>query len=48
VLEAGRSRVRFNDEVVAFFNCPNPSTHTMALGSAQPLAEMGIRNLPGG
>jgi hypothetical protein len=30
------------------FNWPNPSSHTMVLGSTQPLTEMSIRNLPGG
>jgi hypothetical protein len=28
--------------------CANPSSRTMALGSTQPLTEMGTRNLPGG
>jgi hypothetical protein len=36
------------DEVIGFFNWPNPSSRTMALGSTQPLTEMSIRNLPGG
>jgi hypothetical protein len=36
------------DEVVEFFNLPNRSSHTMALGSTQPLTEMSTRNLPGG
>jgi hypothetical protein len=31
-----------------FFNLPNPSSRTMALGSTQPLTEMSTRNLPGG
>jgi hypothetical protein len=31
-----------------FFNLTNPSSHTMALGLTQPLAEMSTRNLPGG
>jgi hypothetical protein len=31
-----------------FFNLPNPSSHTMVLGSTQPLTEMSTRNLPGG
>jgi hypothetical protein len=35
------------DEVV-FFNLPNPSSRTMALGSTQPLTEMSTRNIPGG
>jgi hypothetical protein len=47
VLLAGRSRVRNPDEVIGFFNCPNPSSRTLALGSTQPLTEMSTRNLPG-
>jgi hypothetical protein len=47
MLQAGRSRVlvpiRWN-----FFNLPNPSSLTMALGSTQPQTEMSTRNLPGG
>jgi hypothetical protein len=35
-------------EVIGFFNWPNPSSRTMALGSTQPLMEMSTRNLPGG
>jgi hypothetical protein len=31
-----------------FFNLPNPSSCTVALGSTQPLTEMSTRNLPGG
>jgi hypothetical protein len=27
------------DEVIGFFNWPNPSSRTMALGSTQPLTE---------
>jgi hypothetical protein len=33
------------DEVIGFFNWPNPSSRTMALGSTQPLTEMSTRNL---
>jgi hypothetical protein len=33
---------------VDFFNLPNPSSRTMALGSTQPLTEMSTRNLSGG
>jgi hypothetical protein len=33
---------------VEFFNLPNPSSPTMALGSTQPLTEMCTRNHPGG
>jgi hypothetical protein len=36
------------DEVIGFFNWPNPSSCTMSLGSTQPLTEMSTRNLPGG
>jgi hypothetical protein len=36
------------DEVIGFFNSPNPSCHIMALWSTQPLTEMNTRNLPGG
>jgi hypothetical protein len=35
-------------DVIGFFNWPNPSSRTMALGSTQPLTEMSTRNLPGG
>jgi hypothetical protein len=31
-----------------FFNLPNPSSRTMALGLTQPLTEMSTRNLPEG
>jgi hypothetical protein len=37
-----------SDEVIGFFNLPNPSSRTSALGSTQPLTEMSTRNLPGG
>jgi hypothetical protein len=33
---------------VDFFILTNPSGCTMALGSTQPLTDMGTRNLPGG
>jgi hypothetical protein len=46
MLQAVRSPVRVQDEV-DFFNLPNPSNRTMALGSTQPLTEMSTRNLPG-
>jgi hypothetical protein len=35
-------------EVIGFFNSRDPSSRIVALGSIQPLTEMGIRNLPGG
>jgi hypothetical protein len=47
MLQARRSPVQIPDEV-DFFNLPNPSTCTMALGSTQPLTEMSTRNFPGG
>jgi hypothetical protein len=47
MLQAGKSPVRIPDEV-DFFNLPNPSSRTMALGSTQPLTEISTRNLPGG
>jgi hypothetical protein len=34
-------------DVIGFFNLPNPSSRTTALGSTQPLTEMIIRKLPG-
>jgi hypothetical protein len=36
------------DGVIGFFNLPNHSSRTMAMGSTQPLTEMSTRNLPGG
>jgi hypothetical protein len=33
------------NEVDFFFNLLNPSSHTMAQGSTQPLTEMSTRNL---
>jgi hypothetical protein len=47
MLQAGSSPVRVPDEV-DFFNLPNLSSRTMALGSTQSLTEMSNRNLPGG
>jgi hypothetical protein len=47
MLQAGRSLVQVPDEV-DFFNLPNPSIGTVALGSTQPLIKMSTRNLPGG
>jgi hypothetical protein len=46
MLQAGRSPVQVPDEV-DFFNLPNPSSHTMALGLTQPLTEMSTMNIPG-
>jgi hypothetical protein len=46
MLQAGPLPVRVPDEV-DFFNLPNPSSRTMALGSTQSLTEMSIRKLLG-
>jgi hypothetical protein len=46
MLQSGKSRVQVLDEA-DFFNLPNPSSCTMALGLTQPLTEMSTRNLPG-
>jgi hypothetical protein len=35
------------DEVIRFFNWPNPSNRIMALWSIQPMTEMSTRNHPG-
>jgi hypothetical protein len=48
MLQAGRSRVWFLMMLLDFFNWPNPSNRTMALGSTQPVTEMSARNLSGG
>jgi hypothetical protein len=48
MLQAGRLRVRVPRRWIFFFNWPNPSSRTMALGSTQPLTEISTRNLPGG
>jgi hypothetical protein len=36
------------NEIIGFFNLPNRSSRTMALGSTQPLTEMSTGNLTGG
>jgi hypothetical protein len=43
MLQAGRSRDRVPMRWI-FYNLPNPSGRTMALGSTQPLTEMSTRN----
>jgi hypothetical protein len=47
MLQAVRSRVRLPVKSLDF-NWSNPSSHSMALGSTQPLTEISTRNLPGG
>jgi hypothetical protein len=47
MLQAGRLPVQVSDEV-NFFNLLNSSSHTMDLGSTQPVTEMSTRNLPRG
>jgi hypothetical protein len=46
--QAEKSRDRVPMKLSKFFNLPNPSSRTMALGSTQPLTEMSTRNLPKG
>jgi hypothetical protein len=40
-------KMSITDKVIPFFNWPNPSSRTMALGLTQPLTEMSTRNLDG-
>jgi hypothetical protein len=47
-LQAEKSGGSIPNEVTGFFNSPNPSSLSMALGSNQPLTEMSTMNLPGG
>jgi hypothetical protein len=37
-----------SDEVIGFFNWPNPSSRIMVLGSTRPVRETCTRNIPGG
>jgi hypothetical protein len=46
MLQAEGSQVRFPMRSPDFFNLPDPSSCTMALGSTQLLTEMSTRNLP--
>jgi hypothetical protein len=48
MLQAARSRVRVPMSSLNFLNLPNPSSHTMSLGSTRPLTEMSTRNLLAG
>jgi hypothetical protein len=48
MLQAVRSRFRFPIRSLFFFNWPNPSSRTMALGSTRPLTETSTKNLSGG
>jgi hypothetical protein len=48
MLQARRSQVRDLMRSLDFFNLPNPSSCTVALGSTQPLTEMSTSYLPGG
>jgi hypothetical protein len=36
----------FPDKATAFFDLPNPSSYSMALGSTQSLTQMGTRDFP--
>jgi hypothetical protein len=48
MLQAGRSRVLFPMRLLDFFNLPNLSSRTMALGLTQPLTKMSTTNFPEG
>jgi hypothetical protein len=48
MLQTGRWWVRVSMRWIFFFNLPNHSSRTMALGSTQPLTEMNTRNVPEG
>jgi hypothetical protein len=48
MLQAGGTQDRVPMRWIYFFNLPNLSSRTMALGSTQPLIEMSTRKLPGG
>jgi hypothetical protein len=48
MLKAGKSSVRFPMMSFGFFSLHNFFSRIMALGSTQPLTEMGTRNVPGG
>jgi hypothetical protein len=39
---------QFYEEVIGFFNWPNPSSHNMAMGSTQSLTQMSTKKFPGG
>jgi hypothetical protein len=45
MLQAGRSPVRFPTRSLVFFNRSSLSSHTMTLGSTEPLTELSTRNL---
>jgi hypothetical protein len=48
MLQGGRLQDQFLMRSLGFFNLPNPSSHTVALGSTQPLTAMSTSNLPAG
>jgi hypothetical protein len=48
MLQARKSQVQFPMRPLDFFNLPNPSSRTIALGSTQPLIGMCTRHPPGG
>jgi hypothetical protein len=47
LLEAGRSRDSFLDEVIRFFSLPNPSSRSMIPEVYQAQTEMSTRKFPG-
>jgi hypothetical protein len=49
MLQAGRSGGSSPDEVIGLlFNISSNSSHTMVMGSTQPIRQMSTRNFPGG
>jgi hypothetical protein len=48
VLQARRPGGRVPMRSLDFFNLPNPSSRTVAMGLTQLLTEFSSRNLPGG
>jgi hypothetical protein len=47
MLQAGRSQIRFPMRALDFVYLPNPSSHTMILGSTKPLTDLSTRIFPG-
>jgi hypothetical protein len=46
-LRSSRKVAGLSPDEADFFDLPNPTSRTMAVGSTQPLTEMSTRNLPG-
>jgi hypothetical protein len=48
MLTSRKVAVLIPDEIIGFFNLPNPSSRIKTLGSTQPVTKISTRNLPGG